>query len=215
MQNKSLSNRIFVHVTSTDKTVSNYLKVIDKVSLLDLWVAKAKAYLDSYFQLLYSSDNEKDEIVRGKIIHDIESHFMTSVSYYLRCFLDQTGSRLVINDVTKDVKLREYFHHIMNLRNGEFVHWDGVRSNMKVAYSFDVLDDKSAAFGLELQMSYSDKIGPGEGVLLNELYTVTSEHIINKRNKTLEKLRAIFQNDEARSKTSLLNDAGESIFKKA
>ena len=204
----------FISVVSQDKVADKILGQIQKLSTISIWIMKARALLDEYRLDLSRLDLERDSVQMGKLIQAGESHFMTSVSYYLRCFLNQPTLYLQIEQVTNDPNLVACYRELMELRNDEFVHWKGVRSTVAVTYSVEVVNLNQFDFAKDLNVAYSDKIGPSnEAEMVAELYVTTLSYVENRRNELLGKLRTVLSQPDVFLKTQFLNENGESIIK--
>jgi hypothetical protein len=194
----TLNPKIFIQIVSEDKQVQKLQNQIEKSFLLGIWVGKAIALLDRYLKTLNSLSNEEDPVQGGLKIEACEAYFMSSIIFFHRCFVDQPTMHLQIEQVTTDEVLRQTYSDILNLRNDEFIHWKGTRSNISVSYSFEVLSSTSVKFAEQLNGSFSDSIGPGLDVEpLRQLYLVTAKYIEDRRNVILDRLRSRISNHEA------------------
>ena len=210
---------ISVTIKSKDKKVNQKLLRIEKLSLFQYWISKALPLLENYKTTLYSLDNEKDPQVAGVKVQHIECYLMTSISLFIRCFLDQNGTKLQITNITNDQRLIQTYNLIKNIRDHEYVHWKGERSKIKINYNFILteasMQPKVPNFNIEYneneELKEEDKLNIDE---IKNLYKETLSYIEKDRNKTYIDMLNIFQNDEIRSKSSLLDNNGESIFKK-
>lgn len=207
----------FVTIKSSDKLVNKLNSQIEKTFHLELWVMKAQALLDKYMKTLDENDKEQDPVKKGHLIQDLEVYFMSSVNIFLRCFLEQSNMRLNINEITTDKDLRACYHELMTLRNDEYVHWKGLRTNFSVQYEFMPVGTGEVEFAKNLQANYQEQIGPGDKVdLIKKLYDETILKIAAKRNLAVDKLRQhIFTSEEVCGGIELIcNDGEVTRFKK-
>lgn len=211
------ADTIFVTLKTGDKALQNLQKRIDKLCLIQIWVMRASALFERYLRTLDQVEMEPDSVKRGILIEEIDICFMSAVSYFLRGFLEQDGSfKLEIKDVTGDSKLRDTYKLLMDLRNDEYVHWKGARSNAFATYSFKSDGGQQCEFAKEIQTNFSESVGPAQNTEeMRELFKVTLQFIENKRNQDLEKMRQRLSAADAWPTTELLNDNGESIIKRS
>lgn len=208
--------QIFVKLHTSDKPLLEMQKRIEKLMLIQMWVGKASAMFERYFRILDQIDRETDPVKKGLHIEELEMCFMTSVSYYLRGFLNQKGSlNIEINNVTDDEDLRKTYWFLMDLRNDEYVHWKGARSSLTVKYSFLYLTANQCEFAKEVQANFKDKVGPSENTeSFRSLFKVTKEYLEKRRHQEIEALRNRFAKPEVIMNSNLLNENDEPIFKK-
>lgn len=205
----------FVQVRSSDKAVANLLSQIDKLSIIQIWLMKAQALLLAYREDLNAMDLETDPLRRGKLIQSFEAHFMSSVSFYLRCFLDQPTLRLHIEQITNDSNLIRVHKGLLDLRHDEFVHWKGVRSNIAVTYSLEVLGPSEIKFAENINLAFSDKVGPNRDAdEVASLYAHVEKEVQRLREQKISKLRARLAEPAVFAASDLLNENGESILKR-
>lgn len=205
----------FIKIVSTDKLVVRLQEQIEKSILLNMWIGKAVALLDRYVETLDKLDREADSVGRGILIEALESHFMSAIILYHRCFVDQPSMHLEINKVTNDDRLRQVYKEIESLRNDEFIHWKGIRSNLSVSYSFEAVASNQVKFAEQVQGHFSDSIGPGPAVApFKELFLVTGKYVEQRRNEILDKLRSHISKEDVFLKCQFLNENGESVIRK-
>lgn len=211
-----LMNDIYVELKTEDKPLLEMQKRIEKLMLMGIWVSKASSLFERYFRVLDLNNTEKDQLKSGINIEEIEICFMSSISFFLRCFLNQKGSLSIeINNVTKDQMLRDTYQNLMDLRNDEYVHWKGARSQLSVKYSFAATTPSNCEFAKTVQANYSEKVGPdGESDSIRRLFATTIAYIEDRRNKELEAMRTRLAKPEAWRETNFYNDDGEPIIKR-
>lgn len=206
----------FIKMKSTDELVVRLQEQIEKSMLLSMWIGKAVALLDRYVETLNKLDRESDSVGRGILIEALEAQFMSAIILYHRCFVDQPSMHLEINKVTNDERLRHVYREIESLRNDEFIHWKGIRSNLSVMYSFEVVALNQVKFAEQVQGQFSDSIGPGPVVApFRELFLVTGRYVDQRRNEILDKLRNHISKADIFLKCQFLNENDESVIRKA
>jgi hypothetical protein len=209
--------KFFVTLKTEDKALLNLQKRIDKLCLIQIWIMKASVLFDRYLRTLDLVSRESDSVKAGLLIEEIDICFMSSVSYFLRGFLDQGGSfKLEIKDVTTDAQAKETYKFLMDLRNDEYVHWKGARSNAYAKYSFKPLINDQYEFAKEIETQFNETVGPAQKALeIKELYNTTLKYIEYRRDQDLKKMRQRLSLPETWASTDLLNDNGKSIINRS
>ncbi len=216
----NISNqKALVKIKSKDRRVIKKQEIIERKCHFELWVRKAIVLLDKYRSSLNSLDCEQDPVQRGIKIQDIECYFMTSVSLFLRCFMDCNGCHhLKIGGVTKDRDLHFCYASLKELRDDEYVHWKGLRSKIDVNCYFNInsIENKLTPCNPLFHLDYEDKIGPKDnekaGVdKIKELYNVTLNYINDSRNKEYNDMLLILNKNEVFNNTEFLNKNDESL----
>ena len=113
---------IFVTFETRELVLLELEKRLIKINHLKMWIGKSDAYLKQYLDTLDQIDIEPDSVKRGVLIASLEAYFMTSVSFFYRCFLSQDGLKLKFTDVSKDPLHEQWFREIERLRHEQFVH---------------------------------------------------------------------------------------------
>lgn len=212
----NLIKDIFVTLKTEDIPLLDMHKRIEKITLMEIWVQKAFSLFERYHRVLDLNDSETDKAKTGINIEEIDICFMSSVSYFIRCFLNQRNSlSLEINKVTTDQTLRDTYKILMDLRNDEYVHWKGARSKTSIKYSFAAPSPTVYEFATNMRADYSETIGPDQNSdQIRSLYRTTLEYLKSRRLKELDAMRQRLAKAEAWSTTNFLNDRGEPIIKK-
>lgn len=206
---------IFVSINSTDKLINKLKRQIEKLCHIELWVMKSLALLDKYLSTLDKLDQETDKVEMGHLIQDSEVYYMSCITTYLRCFLNQNSLHLKIKDVTSEKELRDCYFDLMSLRNDEYVHWKGVNSQLSVTYSFKAVDLKTIELAKDINISFQQSFGPKENTdLIKQLFQETIKHIKKKRDSAITKVREHLKSPEVFSNSELLNQNGDSVIKK-
>lgn len=212
----SSENEIYVSLKTEDIPLKEMNKKIEKLTLMEIWVVKATSLFERYHRVLDLNEKETDKVKMGVNIEEIDICFMSSVSYFLRCFLNQKGSlNLEINHVTTDFLLRETYKMLMDLRNDEYVHWKGARSRVSVKYSFAAPTPTTCEFARSVQADYSETVGPDqESDKIRSLFQATLKYINERRLQELVVMRQRLSKAEAWPTTDFYDESGESIIKK-
>lgn len=213
----NLVTDIYVSLKTEDISLLDMNKRIEKLTLMDVWLAKAASLFERYYRVLEENNKETDKVKMGLKIEEMDICFMASVSYFLRCFLNQKGSlNLEINHVTTDSSLRDTYKKLMDLRNDEYVHWKGARSTILVKYSFAAITVTTCEFAKTIQANYSETIGPvQQPEQIRALFRVTQKYIDDRRSKELAAMRRQLLKKEVWLTTNFYNDNGEPVIKKS
>lgn len=208
----------YVVLKTEDRALQNLQNRIEKLSLIQLWLMKSMALLDRYLRQLNYLDTETDSVKRGILIEEIDVCFMSSVSYFFRCFLDQQGTSLKIKELTSDQDLRDVYAFLRALRDDEYTHWKGHRSHVSVTYSFKTISNSQCEFAkdIHIQVHFNDSIGPEQRFEeIKRLYDVSLKYVEARRDRDLVKMRERLALAETWQVTNLYNSAGEPIIKRA
>jgi len=204
---------VYVKLKTDDPAVLRLHGQVEKLSLLHLWLLKAMALLQEYLTTLDSLDPKEDKVATGKQIQACESYMIAAVNLFLRCFHDQPSTHLEIDDVTKDAGLLACYKEICELRNDEFVHWKGLRTELTVRYQFEHIDRKTIEFAKDIQVLYSEHLGPPQDVDgVKELFRVTAQYVERRRDATRDKLRSYLAQGDNLLRTKLIDEAGRSMI---
>lgn len=205
---------MFIQIKTEDKVLGKLLEQVEKYCHMQLWISKAISLLNNYSATLDLLDTEKEPKRSGLLIEQAEAYFMSAVSFYLRCFLNQPSTHLKISDVVRNKSQQHVFDSLMTMRNDEFVHWKGHQSKLEVTYSFKHVSGNQCELARTINVAFNQCFGPGassEPVL--RLFELTARHVEDKRTAILGKIRERLQNKDVFMKSRLLNDRGESIIK--
>ncbi|ASD64244.1 hypothetical protein [Bdellovibrio bacteriovorus] len=210
------SQDFYVTLKTNDRPLIEMNKRIEKLTLMEIWVMKASSLFERYHRLLDQNDKETDKVKIGINIEEIDICFMSSVSYFLRCFLNQKGSlNLEINNVTADASQRATYQMLMDLRNDEYVHWKGARSKIAIKYSFAAPTPTTCEFARTVQADYSETVGPDQNSdQIRTLFRTTLEYINSRRLQELDAMRQRLSKAEAWPTTNFYNHNGDPVIKK-
>ncbi len=209
-----VNKKVFVRPETKNKAVNNLIMRIEKLTSIYSWLSKSAQYLELYKRTLDESDKSDDEAIRYMGLVNCEAYFMTAVMLYTRCYRDrQKGPMLRFGDITKEAELTNCHNKLETLRHDEYVHWKGLRSSLKVYYSFEQVDNKIAKFAQDMHVEFKEKLGPdSDYVIVHRLFDEVMKYVSLQRIKLLKKMEKIFEKDEVRSVTRLLDIEGCSIF---
>lgn len=210
-----VNSKVFVRPETQNMAVNDLIGKVEKLTSIHLWLSKANQYLELYKRTLDAGDKATDEPTRTMTLINCEAYFMTAVSFYTRCFRNnQKGRCLQLRDVPEDAELRSCHEKLETLRHNEYVHWKGLRSNLRVFYSFEQIDDKDANFAQEVHVKYEEKLGPDEEFqIVHRLFNEMAKYVLLERLKLLKEMETLFRDIKIRSVTRLLDTDGNSIFK--
>lgn len=202
-----------VSIVSTNKKVQAILAQIEKYMIMYIWVQKALALLQDYKATLDGLTKDTDPVIAGKLLQSAEAYFMTSVSLYLRCFLDQEKTKLQINDLTTDASLIECYNELMKLRHDEFVHWKGLRSSIQCSFVLTVENEHSFKIQETINAKYNDSMGFYSTDKIKTLFEETLKHIDKKRMKMIPAIHSVLLEPNWPEHTNFLEEDGNPLFK--
>ena len=204
-----------VTIKSGNLKTSKLVEQIDKLSLLWVWIAKAAVLLDEYLVTLNGLSSIADQKEIGRKIQECECYIMSSVTIYLRCFLDQQATHLNIDEITKDGRLRKCFDEMLQLRHDEFVHWKGLRSRTQALYTLSQFERNNVKFEDSIETAYEEDIGPPQDVQsMKELFRLSGDYVLRRRVEILRKLEAVLSSEDELLMTQICDESGNRLLPK-